>query len=87
MSDAGIQQDNATITIGGTTTEYPLVHGTEGAPSIDVSALTKKTGYTALDYGFVNTAAMKRVFPYLRFVAELGGEKIAARFSQSGNGA
>ncbi len=36
---------------------------------------------------FVNTAAMKRVFPYLRFVAELGGEKIAARFSQSGNGA
>ncbi|TDI39760.1 MAG: radical SAM protein [Acidobacteria bacterium] len=36
---------------------------------------------------FVNTAAMKRVFPYLRFVAELGGAKIAARFSQSGNGA
>ncbi|GMM95238.1 MULTISPECIES: citrate synthase [Microbacterium] len=65
MSDAGIQQDNATITIGGTTTEYPLVHGTEGAPSIDVSALTKKTGYTALDYGFVNTAATKSSITYI----------------------
>tara|TARA_B100000378_G_scaffold253689_1_gene229773 strand:+ start:354 stop:1652 length:1299 start_codon:yes stop_codon:yes gene_type:complete len=65
VSDAGIPQDNAAITIGGTTTEFPLVHGTEGAPSIDVSTLTKKTGYTALDYGFVNTAATKSAVTYI----------------------
>ncbi|HSF17316.1 MAG TPA: radical SAM protein [Vicinamibacteria bacterium] len=32
---------------------------------------------------FVNAAAMKRVFPYLKFVVELGGEKLAARFNGS----
>jgi MoaA/NifB/PqqE/SkfB family radical SAM enzyme len=32
---------------------------------------------------FVNAAAMKQVFPYLKFVAELGGEKLAARFNGS----
>ena len=29
---------------------------------------------------FVNAAAMKQVFPYLKFVLELGGEKLAAQF-------
>jgi radical SAM protein with 4Fe4S-binding SPASM domain len=28
---------------------------------------------------FVNAAAMKQVFPYLKFLVELGGEKIASR--------
>jgi hypothetical protein len=28
---------------------------------------------------FVNAAAMKQVFPYLKFVLELGGEKLFAR--------
>jgi hypothetical protein len=32
---------------------------------------------------FVNAAAMKQVFPYLKFVLELGGEKLAARFNGS----
>jgi hypothetical protein len=30
---------------------------------------------------FVNAAAMKQVFPYLKFVMELGGEKLAAKFT------
>ena len=32
---------------------------------------------------FVNAAAMKQVFPYLKFVLELGGEKLAAQFDGS----
>ena len=28
---------------------------------------------------FVNSAAMKQVFPYLKFLVELGGEKVAAK--------
>ena len=32
---------------------------------------------------FVNSAAMKQVFPYLKFVMELGSEKLAARFNGS----
>ena len=31
---------------------------------------------------FVNAAAMKQVFPYLKFLVELGGEKIASRVSK-----
>jgi len=30
---------------------------------------------------FVNAAAMKQVFPYLKFVVDLGSEKLAARFN------
>lgn len=33
---------------------------------------------------FVNAAAMKEVFPYLKFVMELGGEKLAARVGPPG---
>ena len=32
---------------------------------------------------FVNSAAMKRVFPYLKFVLELGSEKLTSRFKGS----
>ena len=32
---------------------------------------------------FVNAAAMKQVFPYMKFVMELGSEKLAARFNGS----
>lgn len=32
---------------------------------------------------FVNSAAMKRVFPYLKFVLELGSEKLSSRFKGS----
>ena len=45
--------------------EFPIVLGTDGAASIDVSRLTKQTGLTALDYGFVNTAATKSAITYI----------------------
>ena len=59
MSDAGIEHDKATLSVGGTTAEFPVLRGTDGIPSIDVASLTRQTGHTTLDYGFVNTASTK----------------------------
>jgi citrate synthase len=59
VSDAGTEHDKATLTVGGTTAEFPVLRGTDGVPSIDIASLTKQTGHTTLDYGFVNTASTK----------------------------
>ncbi|WP_431801299.1 citrate synthase [Microbacterium sp. bgisy203] len=64
MSDTGTPQ-NATVTIGDKTAQLPLLTGTEGVPSVDFSTFTKQTGHTALDYGFVNTAATKSAITYI----------------------
>ena len=64
MSDAGTQE-KATLQLGGRTAEFPVVRGTDGTPSIDMSTLTRQTGHTALDYGFVNTAATKSAITYI----------------------
>ena len=64
MSDAGTQ-DKATLQVGGRTAEFPVLSGTDGAPSIDISTLTRQTGHTALDYGFVNTASAKSEVTYI----------------------
>jgi citrate synthase len=55
----------ATVTIGDTTAELPLVAGSEGVPSVDFSTFTKQTGHTSLDYGFVNTASTKSAITYI----------------------
>jgi len=65
VSDAGTEQDKAILTVGDRTAELPVVRGTEGAPSIDIATLTRQTGYTALDYGFVNTAATKSAITFI----------------------
>jgi len=65
VSDAGTQQEKATLTIGERSAEFPLLRGTDGSPSVDLSTLTRQTGYTALDYGFVNTAATKSAITYI----------------------
>jgi citrate synthase len=65
VSDTGAEADVATLTIAGRTAEFPVVRGTDGNPSIDVSTLTRQTGHTALDYGFVNTSATKSAITYI----------------------
>ncbi|MDR2294586.1 MAG: citrate synthase [Microbacterium sp.] len=65
MNNAGAQPEKATLTIGDTTAELPTVAAVDGASSIDFATLTKQTGYTALDYGFVNTAATKSAITYI----------------------
>ncbi|WP_417563663.1 citrate synthase [Microbacterium sp.] len=63
MTDA--QPDTATLTIAGRTAQLPVLAGVNGNPSVDVSSLTRQTGHTALDYGFVNTAATKSAITYI----------------------
>ncbi len=65
MSAAGDQSVKAILTVGDTTAELPVLHGTEGAASIDISTLTRQTGLTSLDYGFVNTASTKSAITYI----------------------
>ncbi len=65
MSETGAQQETATLTVGGRTAEFPVLHGTDGTPSIDIATLTRQTGHTTLDYGFVNTAATKSAITFI----------------------
>ena len=64
MSESGTPQQ-ATVTVGDRTAQLPILTGTEGTPAVDFSSFTKQTGHTALDYGFVNTAATKSAITYI----------------------
>ncbi|GAB3390271.1 citrate synthase [Humibacter soli] len=63
--DGGDGDMRATLTYPGGTAEFPILPGTAGASSIDFSTLTKQTGLTTLDYGFVNTAATRSEITYI----------------------
>jgi citrate synthase len=56
-----------TLPVGGQdqTIELPIVVGAENEPAIDVSLLRAKTGYVALDPGFVNTAPVTSGITFL----------------------
>ncbi|ANJ28790.1 type II citrate synthase [Agromyces aureus] len=49
----------------GGTAEFPIRAAVDGASSIDLSTLTRQTGLTALDYGFVNTASTQSEITYI----------------------
>ena len=55
----------ATLTYPGGAAEFPLLGSSQGASSLDLSTLTRQTGLTALDYGFVNTASTKSDITYI----------------------
>ncbi|HRN28117.1 MAG TPA: citrate synthase [Terrimesophilobacter sp.] len=59
MTDEANTQTSATLTYPGGSATLPIVRGTDGNSSLDISTLTKQTGFTALDPGFVNTASTK----------------------------
>ncbi len=61
MSDA----DKAVLQFPGGTAEFPILTSVDGASSLDLSTLTKQTGLTALDYGFVNTASTKSAITFI----------------------
>ena len=66
MNDAANSSaDKATLTFPGGSAEFPILRGTDGADSIDLSTLTRQTGYTALDNGFVNTASTKSAITFI----------------------
>jgi citrate synthase len=55
----------ATLSFPGGTASFPILPSVDGASSIDFSTLAKQTGYTALDYGFVNTSATRSAITYI----------------------
>ncbi|MCU1545944.1 MAG: citrate (Si)-synthase [Homoserinimonas sp.] len=66
MNDAAkINADKATLHFPGGSADFPILNSVDGANSIDFSTLTRQTGYTALDNGFVNTASTKSAITYI----------------------
>jgi citrate synthase len=55
----------ATLSFPGGSAEFPILPSTDGASSIDISTLTRQTGLTTLDQGFVNTAATQSAITYI----------------------
>jgi citrate synthase len=55
----------AQLRIGERTFEFPIVHGTDGYPAINLSTLLKETGMTALDYGYADTSPTRSAITYL----------------------
>lgn len=52
-----MSDDKVTLNYPGGQADFPIRQGTDGHPSVDFSTLTRDTGFTALDQGFVNTAS------------------------------
>ncbi|NUT58695.1 MAG: citrate synthase [Agromyces sp.] len=61
----GQDPDAATLSFPGGTAEFPIRRAVDGNSSIDLSTLTRQTGLTALDYGFVNTASTRSEITYI----------------------
>ncbi|WEO79286.1 citrate synthase [Cryobacterium sp. SO2] len=55
----------ATLTYPGGSAQFPILGSTDGPSSIDIGTLTKQTGFTTFDSGFVNTAATKSAITYI----------------------
>jgi len=65
VNDAAPSPEVATLHFPGGSAEFPILRGTDGHDSIDISTLMKQTGFTALDQGFVNTASTRSAITYI----------------------
>ena len=57
--------DKASIQVGETKLDVPIVVGTEDERAIDVAQLRAKTGYVTLDPAFMNTASTKSAITFI----------------------
>ena len=57
--------EKATLHFPGGSAEFPIIRGTDGHDSIDISTFMKQTGFTTLDQGFVNTASTRSAITYI----------------------
>lgn len=57
--------EKATLHFPGGSAEFPVIRGTDGHDSIDISTFMKQTGFTTLDQGFVNTASTRSEITYI----------------------
>ena len=60
-----MSEKHATLTIEGKSYTLPIVEGTEGDKSIDISALRNSTGYITLDPGYMNTGSCNSDITFL----------------------
>jgi citrate synthase len=58
-------QQTASLHYPGGTAEFPILPATAGASSLDIAGLTRRTGLTTLDNGFVNTASTKSAITFI----------------------
>lgn len=58
-------KESATLQIGDQRIELPVIHGSEGGKSIDISGLLAKTGLTSYDPALANTAICKSAITYI----------------------
>ena len=68
MTDAERETDQPQASLrlpGSGSFDLPILPSTDGASSIDISGLTRRTGLTTLDNGFVNTAATRSAITYI----------------------
>ena len=65
MTDGAATPEKATLHFPGGTAEFPVIRGTDGHDSIDISTFMKQTGFTTLDQGFVNTASTRSEITYI----------------------
>jgi len=63
--EATLALKGATLSTPGGQAEFPIREAVAGPSSLDISALTRSTGMTTLDYGFVNTAATRSAITYI----------------------
>jgi citrate synthase len=57
--------NTATITIDGKSYQMPILKGTEGPSTIDISSLYKESGHFTFDPGFLSTAACESTITYI----------------------
>jgi len=57
--------ETASLKLGDTTIDLPVVEGTEGEKAIDISKLRDQTGYVTLDIGYKNTGATQSSITFL----------------------
>jgi len=65
VTDGAATPEKATLHFPGGTAEFPVIRGTDGHDSIDISTFMKQTGFTTLDQGFVNTASTRSEITYI----------------------
>ena len=65
MNDPAGEPEVATLHFPGGSAEFPILRGTDGNDSIDISTFMKQTGFTTLDQGFVNTASTRSAITYI----------------------
>lgn len=58
-------EDKVTITLGGKTTECPVLVGTENEYAINIDKLREDTGFVTLDFGYKNTGATTSKITFL----------------------